>query len=155
MPRFNEVHTDYFACDRRKIISLVENKKRYIANNESEKFVAQYHIDTNTAPPKKCDYAIYIFDREKPIKDDNRVIFIELKGGADVSKAIEQICQSIKDLIIQPGIDCAYIDARIVAAQCPPPRYYHTKEVKLNQLLKPYGGRRLEIGSNGYFHENI
>lgn len=153
MARFNEVHTDHFVCDRRKTISLEENKKKYLANNVSNKLVAQYHLDTTTAPPKKCDYAIYIFDNENPLNDDNRVIFVELKGS-DISEAIEQICQSINDRIIQPKIDCKYVDARIVASQCPPPRYYGTKEVKLNQLLIPHG-RRLKIGSNKYYEENI
>lgn len=153
MPRIYNVH-DCEVCDRRKIISLKENRKTYVANNILEKKVAQYHLDTETRPPKKCDYALYIFDNEIPENDDNRVVFIELKCS-NVRDAIDQICQSIIYFIINPRIECNQIDARIVSSRVPNPNFYSTQEVKLKKLLRRFGCGSLEIGSNGYFEENI
>ncbi len=146
MPRFNEVHTDHFLCDRRNTISLEENKKRYIAYNVAGKSVAQYHIDKNNEPPKKCDYAIYV-------DEDDRIIFIELKGS-DVLHAIKQIRQSINDKVILPRITCSTLDARIIASKTPNPNFTSSAEVKLNQILKSYGGKNLKI-STRYYKENI
>ena len=154
MTRFNEFLTNHFCCDRRSTVSLKENGKRYTANNILKKTVAQYHIDTSSTPPKKCDYALYIFDNENPLNDDNRVIFVELKGS-DILQAIKQISQSINDFVVLPNIKCRALDARIVASRSPNPRYYETAHIKLNMRLRSFGGSNLKIGTNGNFEENI
>lgn len=153
MPLCYNIHTNHFVCDRRKKISLEENKRKYRANNSLEKMVAQYHLDTETKPPKKCDYAIYIYDDEDETKNDNRLIFIELKGS-DILSATKQISQSINDFVKIPNIECKVIDARIVASKVPTPNIKSTDIVKCKDLLKQYGGC-LIIRSNGNFEEDI
>lgn len=147
MARFYEVYTNWKACDRRKLISLTEKGKTFYGDNNKEKEVAQYHIDNKhnsvTSNNVRCDYAIYIFDRKNKNLDDDRLIFIELKGS-DIKQGIRQIEQTIRDWIIY-GLNPKRVDARIVVSKSPNPRYYSTDEIRLKKKLKELGTKKGDL----------
>ncbi|SEA15581.1 hypothetical protein SAMN05216331_12218 [Porphyromonadaceae bacterium KH3R12] len=157
MKKFNEIHSCYFLRDRRKKISLHENGKKYHATNPDEKYVAQYRVDDpdeQNVENKKCDYALYIFDDEEAKKDDDRLIFIELKGK-DIARAIKQISKSIETWVVAHDIWPRKMDARVVAAGYPNPKYVRSDELRLNKTLYKYGKGELKVSSNGRFEENL
>lgn len=155
MSKFNEIHTNWFCRDRRKNISLEEKKKKYLAENPEEKCVAQYRIDNPDEPNvenKKCDFALYVHDDEEPLKCDDRLIFIELKG-TDINRAFKQITKTIEDWVIAYNIRPRRMDARVVAARVPSPHYVSTEQARLQKRLNRYDQGDIKIGSNGYFKE--
>lgn len=150
--RFKDVYTNYSVCDRRRTVSIKEKGKNYIAENINLKQIAQYHIDDSdeTSPDsERCDYAIYIFDENEPTKDDDRLIFIELKGS-NVKKAIEQIKASFDEKIKKTRVVVTKVDARIITSQTPNPNYYSTERVALENKLIRHGKGNLIISTMKY-----
>lgn len=138
---FKDIYTNYYVCDRRPTVSINEKGKTYLANNRDLKEIAQYHVDdsSETATGKKrCDYAIYIFDEEDSFKNDDRLIFIELKGS-NISRAIEQIQASFKEIVKDADVAVSKVDARVIASKNRYPDYYSAKAVALRKELKRYG----------------
>lgn len=157
MRRFHEVHTNWEICDRRKRISIKEKGKVYRALNSEEKIIIQYHIDAIeniNQNKKKCDYALYVYDNLEALKDDDRVIFIELKGK-NIKKAILQIEVSINDLVQSHRLKPKRIDARIVASGVPKPNILRSDLIRLRTSLVKYGNGVVEIGTNGNYEERL
>ena len=79
---------DFQACGylrTDKIITVVENKSKFILKNTQSKQVYQVTVDgCLITEGKRCDY---LFEIDKPIQ---RVFYVELKGK-DVEKACEQL----------------------------------------------------------------
>lgn len=153
MTRFSDRHTNYIFCDRRKHLSLTENKRSYRATNGRAKKIAQYQIDSGQVGNERCDFAVYVFDSQNTVRDDDRLILIELKGS-NVTKAISQITQALNDYVISQNLKPKQIDARIVVSRSPNPRFYRTDAIRLKNVLKRYGKGSLEIESR-VFSENI
>ncbi|MGB4655053.1 MAG: hypothetical protein WBH98_06445 [Bacteroidales bacterium] len=153
---FKDVYTNYSVCDRRRTVSIKEKGKNYIAKNINLKQIAQYHIDAPSVvatEEKRCDYAIYIFDEEDSSKNDDRLIFIELKGS-DLNTAVKQIRASIKQKVNVAGVAVYKIDARVITSKTPSPKYKSTEEVILRNELNNYGKGKLIIKTKSYT-ENI
>lgn len=154
MDRFHKIHTCWVECDRRKQISIKEKGKRYLGINNDEKVIAKYHLDDPAHPAEgiRCDYALYVHDDEKPAKDDDRLIFIELKGG-DIEQAIQQISKSIKDWVVSYSIRPRRLDARIISSGCRNPQYYKTNQVRLEKELYKYGQGNLIVTTRQFTEE--
>lgn len=144
MSRFKDKHSNFDSCTRDRRISFREKGKEYKADNVDLKKTARYRIDDKSDiknDNKRCDYALYIFDPEKPNLDDDRLILIELKGS-DIARAIKQIKQSIKDLVESYKLNPKRVDARIVVSKNRNPKYYATNEVRLKSRLKSFGEKK-------------
>lgn len=154
---FIEIHTDYFVCDRRRTVSLQEKGKRYEAINVDSKQIAQYHTDDpdRKTESKRCDYAIYIFEKDQngKIKADDRLIFIELKGS-DVDRAIEQINSSLEERVINGRVNISKVDALVITSKTPSPKYHSSKKVALRNKLNQYG-KGCFIVKTRTFSENV
>lgn len=95
--------------DKRNLINVEENKRKYIASNQANNLVCLVRIDNCLISDDgvKCDFFLFNHDKKKSY-------FIELKG-ADLIHAIEQIDRSI-DLLLPQLIDIS-INARIVLSK--------------------------------------
>ncbi|WP_019539650.1 hypothetical protein [Proteiniphilum acetatigenes] len=154
MERFHEIHTRRVECDRRKRISIKEKGKRYLGINNDEKVIAKYHLDDPEHPVEgiRCDYALYVYDDENQAKDDDRLIFIELKGS-DIEQAIQQISNSIRDWVVNYSIRPRKLDARIISSGCRNPQYYKTNQVRLEKELNKYGQGNLIVATRQFTEE--
>ena len=147
MSRFNNTHRDYISCSRKRNIGISEKGKRYSATNRSRKEIAEYRIDDESYrrnQNKRCDYVLYVFDTENSALDDDRLIFIELKGS-DVVRAIKQINQSIIDLVEAYNLNPKRVDARIVISKNRNPSFYAVEERKLKSKLRIFGKKRGDL----------
>jgi len=118
--------------DNRKIINVEENKRKYIAQNQSENNVCLAHIDSCLINDEgvKCDFLLLNWNKKK-------CYFIELKG-ADLIHAIEQIDRSI-DLLL-PNITDFDVNARIVLTKVYAPDLKSNKFKRLELKLKKLNG---------------
>lgn len=146
MSRFHKVHTNPSYRDRRKTVSLKENKMNYIAKNPNEKEVLLYRTDNPAQTNRRCDYVLYIMDSENEFQDEDRLILIELKGK-DVERGITQITQTLEDYVTKKKISINRVDARIIVSRSPTPRLYASYERRLNIRLKKKGKGKLQIQS--------
>lgn len=107
-------------CDRRSIIVIEENKRKFQGNNQYEKMFAQYRVDGCLIQRnKKCDFLL--------LNVNERIAyFIELKGK-DILDATEQINCSID--ILGSVLDGYVINARIVVSKTTP-------DIKSSQYIK-------------------
>lgn len=153
MKRFHEKHTNQQYRDRRAKVTLREKRTSYTANNSQCKEVAVYHTDDGQHQNnKRCDYAIYIFDEENSEQDDDRVIFVELKGS-NIEHAIKQIDSTLQAYITDHNLNPCRIDARVVATRVRNPKYYSTIARRLKQKLNKYGKGTFEVNTKSITEE--
>jgi hypothetical protein len=121
--------------DKRKIIIVEENKRKFVGRNNTHKLFSNFRVDGCLIKKgRKCDYLLLDCD-------ENKAYFIELKGK-DLLSAIEQIEHSIDVLIGRLG-NCT-INARIVLTRVNTPDLRSSKYIKLERKLKKLNGNILK-----------
>ncbi len=146
MKKFHEKHTNYLSIDRRTIAVCEAKGRKYSAINKERKKIAIYQTDDGMRDDiKQCDYAFYILE-------DDRVIFIELKGS-NIEHAIKQIESTLQTYITNYSIEPHRIDARIVASRVRSPKYYSTSARRLKQKLSKYGKGTFEVATQTKIEE--
>jgi hypothetical protein len=117
--------------DARPIVLFEENRKIYRGINTQRKNVLRYKVDEGMIQSgEKCDYALGICD-------ENKLYFIELKGS-DVSKAAEQILETMRHL--SEKVRGFSIFGRIVCSRVPRPDLRSTQLVRLERELARHNG---------------
>lgn len=138
---FVEKYTEqrYIEFDDKRSQIVLSDKgepRKYCAYNTRRQRVVAYRVDGGIVTDKtqsKCDYALWT--------EKNCVYFIELKGG-DYSHALEQIHNTIVNLVQEPKIDAEEIHARIVLSKgrAINANVANTHVARLKKLLKRYNG---------------
>lgn len=112
--------------DCRKNALVAENGRRYRASNASGKLLSCYQVDGGLIQDgRRCDFAL-------AVNSDNKVYFIELKGG-DISHAADQIQATITKL--NSKLKNVVLFARIVCSHVSRPRIRRPQLVRLEQLV--------------------
>lgn len=117
--------------DKRKTISVAENKRKYVATNKDEDPVSLAKIDGCLIKKGiRCDYLLLNCQKQN-------AYFIELKGKHLV-KATEQILRSIE--LLAPEIQNFRLNARIVLSRVQTPDLLSNEYKKLQNRVKQSGG---------------
>jgi len=131
--------------DNRSIVVLKDkgskSGSKYRAENSNRKTLVCLRVDgclMADMDEKKCDFLLLVCDR-KDEKDERIAHFIELKGS-DISTAIKQLSNSVKQLIpvlIRNKYDTAF--AKLAVSKTP--KVVPTKEwLDLKRLMKTFNG---------------
>lgn len=139
-PFFQNYHDNSYieSHDCRKIVSLKENGRTYVLENDTTEELIVYHIDGGLIRQNdmgKCDYGIY--------SEKNNLILVELKGS-DYNHACGQLVSTI-ECFQKSGVGEQSLFARIVLSKGRVPATRSTNETKLKKLLKE--GSRLKSSS--------
>lgn len=131
----NDITDNFFVtCDNRRVFTVVENKRKYVLNNNSQQQICKIKIDNGfiqNPAENKCDYAFLICDNE-------HLVLVELKGS-DFLHAIEQIISTI-DLLSQE-INENSVSARIILSKVNVPNLQNNpKFLKLKKMIKSKNG---------------
>lgn len=132
--------------EKRKICVASENGKIYKLNNVSNYDIKKVKVD-NCIPnigEKRCDYLM-------EIKNINKAIFIELKGG-DLAHALKQIYNTI--LYLKQEFKNYQIDARIVGSRDVPGFINLPFYTKLEREIRNSKGKIIR-GTNNIYTETI
>ncbi len=135
--------------EKRKFCIASENKKVYRIENSSNYTIRKVVVDgclNQKAAEKRCDF-LFSIDND----DLQRVIFVELKGGA-LSKALEQLLETIQYL--KNEFVGYRIDARIVGSRDVPDLKSTPTYRKLAVLVSRNNGT-LERATNNIYTEII
>lgn len=139
--KFDEKYNDnaYIESkDKRKIVVLKDpkgGKSKYKGENIHDMEIAVYRIDEGimkSSKEKKCDYGLYT-------RDDDTLRLVELKGS-DFEQAVEQIMNTLNELIHKPGIDIYRVCGRIVLSRKRVPEIKSNNEKKIVKLLHKMNG---------------
>jgi hypothetical protein len=117
--------------DNRRIINVEENKRKYIAHNQSENVVCLIRVDNCLIKDGiKCDFLLLNISKAKSY-------FIELKGS-DLIHALEQINRTIDVLV--PFIKEYSVNVRIVLTKVFAPDLRSNQYKQLERKLKKLNG---------------
>lgn len=135
--KFTEKYNDktyIISQDKRRIVSLKDHgeSRKYVGRNPGKLELSVFRVDNGickSSKPgdRKCDYAIYT--------GNDNLYLIELKG-ADYSTAIDQLNNTIKELLSEDIGDLKAVFGRVVLSKTNVPQTLKTKEKKLMTLLK-------------------
>ncbi len=137
---FRENHPGCTVCSQHPIINAAEQKSKYSLMNPQRREVCKIRVDGcvfTQADGIKCDYLFLSCDTAT-------AFFIELKGS-DLSHAIDQINQSIDQLV--GNMSGTAINARVVLSKTQTPDLRTPKYKKFKQKIHGLGGT--------FVHKNI
>ncbi|MBR4265108.1 MAG: hypothetical protein IKQ46_03540 [Bacteroidales bacterium] len=118
--------------DCRSVVTVSEQRMKYILNNPANKEIVVYKIDQGIIKGTqwKCDFGIYT--------QDDILFLIELKSPeSEYYHALEQIINTIELLIKSCDVSVKKLNARVVTRKYPD--ILSAKERKLeNRLIRDY-----------------
>lgn len=124
----------FATCDNRKVYTAVENKRKYVLNNELQQKICKIKVDNGIiqdTDQNKCDYAFLICENKN-------LILVELKG-TDFLHAIQQIISTIN--LLATKINGNSVSARIVLSKVNVPNLQNNpKFLKLKKIIKSKSG---------------
>jgi hypothetical protein len=123
-------------CSQGKLVTVEENKRKYIFRNTSSKRICKIQIDgcaISNSSSKKCDYLIVVCEPQ-----GGDLYFIELKGK-DLIRAVEQLTETIQHFKSEIA---GKVFARVVVSRVLIPKTLETdaRVKRLRSLLKKYSG---------------
>jgi hypothetical protein len=130
--RFSQDCLEFF--DKRSIINIEENKRKYIVKNTNKKDFTLYKIDDCVIiDGQRCDFLLLNCDENGLV-----AYFIELKG-ADLLHAIRQIDTTLTSLLDDLK-DYKVINVRIVLSKVNAPNLRSSEYIKLEKKIRKLGG---------------